>query len=61
MFYSSSKDKKFNGEYIKLNRVPNIGEKVCFCGIDTYEVIDVKMKLSAWKEFYEVKIRKVIR
>lgn len=46
-------NKPFNGEYIdSLTRIPNIGEHICFDGINQYEVIDVITELKGWKSLY---------
>lgn len=48
----------FNGEYIdSLTRIPNVGEHICFDGINQYEVIDIITKLSGWECFYIIVLK----
>lgn len=45
----------FNGEYITaLNRVPNIGEYVCFDGTNQYKVVGIVTRLKGWKTFHTI-------
>ena len=48
----------FNGEYIdSLTRIPNVGEHICFDGINQYEVIDIITKLEGYKCFYIIVLK----
>lgn len=48
----------FDGEYIdSLTRIPNIGEHICFDGMNQYEVIDIITKLAGWECFYIIVLK----
>lgn len=48
----------FDGKYITaLERVPNIGEHVCFDGANQYEVVDVITQLKGWDDYYTIVLK----
>lgn len=52
--WSNRKD-PFNGDYItSFDRVPNIGEHVCFDGVNKYKIVDVITELRGWDDFYTI-------
>lgn len=47
----------FNGDEIDMERVPHIGERICFDGANKYEVLQVITYLQGWKTRYKVILR----
>lgn len=47
----------FNGDEIEMERVPCIGERICFDGANRYEVLQVITYLQGWKTRYKVILR----
>lgn len=52
---STSMRAPFNGEYLEyVERVPNIGEYVCWDKVNQYKVVKVVTQLIGWKTYYTV-------
>lgn len=47
----------FNEDEIDMERVPCTGERICFDGVNRFEVLQVITYLQGWKTRYKVVLR----
>lgn len=52
---STSMRAPFNGEYLEFfERVPNIGEHVCWDKVNQYKVVKIVNELIGWEVYYTI-------